>query len=319
MHRDDNKFLSDEQRATLDQIIAIQKERNERYNVHLLDKWFGLSRLHHPAFVGSFAITSPSIGQKWILKHYARDVGGGWATPSDLARDYIKVKYPDRRKRMTTAQYKDQFHNRRNAPFFANPVEYDDGYYIDLKSAYWSIILSVGWDVDYHAGRWLEVKSDNFDFPFPDDKLARNCLVSIGLNGKLQMWDGDKMNIQSKPNAYINMNLWTLVQDVLNGVAYDVVLAGADYVYTDGYICKAENLYSVTSAISRWGLHWGIKHQGEVTINSPACYRVGAYESKPFSKSRPRYVWNVDLVNSAWLRPRFMWWAVRRGIIDYIT
>lgn len=290
------------------QIIARQKERLEKYKTHVLDKWFPLNRLGVNAIVGSFAITSTESKQRWILKPYAVNVGGGVVTPADLARDYIAIRYGGMRRRVTTEQWKEFNNDKRMTPLYCMPNQYDMAYYIDLKSAYYQIMQSVGWDVDYMPNQWLSRATYNDDFPYPDNKLARNCLVSIGLTGNMTMWYADKKQFthKKKSNPFTNMMLWSLVQDILHAIAKEVIEHGAVYAYTDGYIVEEKHIHAVSRVLDSWLLPYGIKHKGKTDVKGTGAYKIGSHLSKPYNSSRRRYTDTIRNSDNTWLKANFV-------------
>jgi len=240
-----------------------------------------LYSIHDYTFIGSFAWTSQAGKWKIVASKNALKTSVGWQTPAELARDYIKVKYK-KPGRVTREQY-DEFMRKRAAPLLAIPGTYENSLYLDLKSAYWSILQVIGWDVDYYPGKWLGVKSDVRDFPYWKNKLSRNCLVSVGLTGMGKAWDGEKLVFHKKQNPYTNMMLWSCVQDVLNGVAYDMKRAGAVYAHTDGYIVEEKNYHSAMEVFDSWGLVGTVRSEGRHEVIT-----VGTYSSPQKAKQSTR-------------------------------
>lgn len=308
-------YLNDAARETLLAIVEAQKarEHNETYLVGRLPDYRGLPP---QTVLGSASYSSRLTRQTWLLETKAVDGGWGFTSPFHLAMAYLHHKYPHRKAgRLKSAQYADVVAVRRSAPLFAKPVRWIEGAYLDLKSAYWSIIQTVGWDVDYYPSKWLMKKSSNVDFPYPQHKLARNSLVSIGLPTQLVVWTGDKIEMVKRPNQWINVMLWSLVQDVLHGVAHDMVeRAGAYYVHTDGYIVGLDDLPKAMQVFADWGLPMSIKAQGEMRVSGVGAYAVGesigrakVVGEKPFSNLRPHH--------KDWLRKRIAYFA-ERSLVD---
>ncbi len=244
-------------------MVAALQDR-EQYEVHIKDRFPNLTTIHDPTFIGSFTWTCQSEKWKILNSKAAISTPGGWASPAELARIYVQTKYP-KRKRVTTDQYH-EIMKPRSQPLLAIPGTYGDCVYLDLKSAYWSILKVIGWDVEYFPNRWLGVRSDVSDFPFQEHKLARNSMVSIGLAGKANYWTGDKLISIRKGNGLVNMALWSAVQDTLNGIALDMEKAGAVYINTDGYIFRRENIEVAFEVAQSWGLELGIKEEGAADV-----------------------------------------------------
>lgn len=267
-------------------MIEAVKERNQGYEVVLLERFFDIRTLKYPTIIGTFGWTCPALMTKWLHQPFAINVGGGYETPGDIARDYIALKFPNRKPRVTSSQWQACIGERGIPPIFCIPSEFENGAYLDLTSAYWSILKVVGWDVNYNPGKWLSVNSDVLDFPYPHLKMARNCLVSMGLTNDVRNWDGMNLTLTRKPSKFINWVLWRLVADVLNGVATEMVQAGAVYVYTDGYIFPDDKVKDAFEIAESWGLPLSIKNSGKTIVKAAAAYQVGDKTSKPFTTTR---------------------------------
>lgn len=306
--------LSPEQYEMYLKMMILRAEKNEGYRVHLLARWFSIRRLTCPAIIGTFAVTSTQTKQRWMLERESYEFEGIRVTATDLARDYLKVKYGDQKRRITTAQYRDFYDDRRTAPVFAKPCELPKACYVDVKSAYWSILKAVGWDVDYMPGGWLKKKSSVLDFPFPDIKMARNCLVSVAANayGSMKIWTGEKFILKKSGNSFVNLMLWSLVMDVLHGIATECIGAGAVYCYTDGFICAESIAPQLQDIIHSWGMHSEIKYRGEAHVKGAASYRVGERKTAKYDLQRERSIRKIDeTVNISFLKQRMKWFSDR--------
>lgn len=295
-------------------MIERTRERLTGWETVLTDSFPALSTIHVPTIIGLFAWSSAAVKTRMLLKPHAWDYGGGWVTPGDIARDYLALKFPKRRARMTASQWGKIVPNRAQTPLYCEPCVLESGVYVDLKSAYWSILRAVGWDVNYNPALFLSPQSNVNDFPFPQHKMARNCLVSCGLSGNMRLWTGEKLIFSKKPNRFINLMLWKLVQDVLHGVALDCIDAGAVYAYTDGYIVPEDKVQKVFDAIWSWGLECGVKHTGKVTVNAPADYVFPNYKTNVRRTGKPVAFNNLYEPNREWLRWRFVRFADRGGV-----
>lgn len=292
-------------------IIFHMHEKLSVYETILLDRWFPITSLDVPAVIGSFCITSKQAKKRWIIRPQAHDIGAGWCTPGDIARDYLKVKFPNYKPRITTAQYQEVIAKKRLTPVYCEPFE-GDLVYVDIVSAYWNILRTTGWKPEYSPGRYLSREYDVTDFPYHYIKMARNSLVTVGMTGSIQIYDGrGNLKFVKRPNPFVNTMLWATVCDVLNGVAHDAIVAGAKYVYTDGYICHWYDAKDVIEAVERWGLPAQIKWQGRGVVKAPGAYRIGEHQSKPFELSRNRAVRAFNPVHVDWLRKKFREWSIR--------
>lgn len=255
-------------------IAARNQERTEKLTQLVVRQFPNLTDLTTPTVIGSFAWTSQTIQTKWYQQFHARNFGGGWTTPGDLARDYLAIKFPKRKARCTSRQWRECVQTQVDPPLFCIPERLKSACYLDLSAAYWQIVRAAGWDVDYCPEAWLGTGSEMIDWPYPSEKMARNCLVSVGQgDGTMSLWDGQKMIYTRKPNRFINKVLWRLVCDVLNGIALDMIQkAHAVYVYVDGYIIDQRYLGEAVEVAASWGVDFKIKHAGAADVRAPAAY-----------------------------------------------
>lgn len=128
------------------------------------------------------------------------------------------------------------------------------------------------------------------------------------------------MRFVKKPSKFVNLILWTLVQDVLNGVAADMVDVGAVYVNTDGYILPDDRLAAGFDVLNDWGLTGTIKNYGEAHVVSIGTYcfkdnygdrNTGTKMTENYRRNPNRLARGMNKIdkNAAeirqWLRPRF--------------
>lgn len=290
-------------------------KRREGYSTFLVDRYPNLSKIPENVILGSFSWFMLNTRRRLISKAFVRYVDGQPCTPSDLARDYLEFKYPQKL-RTTKTQWLESRKNRHH-PIFALPCKIEDAVYIDLKSAYWSILQVLGWDVDYMPGLFLGVNSLMSDFPFGDDKLARNCLVTAGLTTESRMWIGKKgyISVKKRGNKKTNRVMWMCVQDVLNGIAAECIQAGCVYVHTDGYICSRRDFSRVTSVLQSWALRYNIKYQGECTVYGAGCYDMPGHDRKGQYKSSISINTVYEPTRFEWFKKNFVKHAERVGQI----
>lgn len=293
----------------IEQMKEAAYERQQKFTITMVKDWPNLSRVDELTYLGSFSWTSPGERNRLLYEACVVNWGAGPQTPSEVVRDYLAVKYPERQ-RATTNQYH-KIMKHRSFPRMALRGDYYDMAYIDLKSAYWSILVAVGWDVDYNPGKWIGVKSTTLDFPLPDNKPARSALVTAGLASAMRVWNHQNLKWRHGQNKHINYGLWALVQDVLHGVAHDMVTLGAVYVHTDGYIIPQNRIGPALSVIDSWGLRAGIKAQGDAQVYGVGVYRVGVHSTKR-KKAMPleNHV-TIEPEFKDWLRGKFSRWAKR--------
>lgn len=287
-------------------------ERQQRYTYQTLDAWPSLLDNYPTTYLGSFSWTLPADKTRLLYMSAVVNWGAGPQTPSEVVRDYLGIKYPERL-RATTDQYK-KIMSHRSFPRMAIRGEYYDMVYLDLKSAYWSILTTVGWDVDYNPGKWIGVKSNTLDFPLPDNKAARSGLVSAGLSSAMRLWKNSQLSWQHGQNNHINYGLWAMVQDVLHGVADDMLGLGAVYVHTDGYIIPQSRVGEALTVCDQWGLRAGIKAQGDAQIFGVGVYRVGTHSTKRKKAIPLQNHISIEPQFKEWLQRKFRFWSRRREI-----
>lgn len=263
------------------------RESHANKRIDVVTKFPLLDTLTENVMLGSFSWYYPMSKRKEILRPYAYTFPEMISTPSELARTYLDIKYP--KQRATKEQITD-FRRVRSAPLYAQPIGYEQGCYIDIRSAYWQILQVVGWDVDYNPGKWLGKKGGMEDFPFPDFKLCRNCLVTAGLPSEASFWNADKHTFGTVKtfNKHLNLGVWALTMDILHCVAWDAIAAGACYVHTDGYITHYSRVQSVLDAVASWGLEARIKNAGRTIVYGVGSYEVGGKATKnPHTTTAP--------------------------------
>lgn len=280
----------------------------------IVDDFPKLSTVKTPIYLGAFSWAA--CLEKWriIPAHYVTEVDRFKLTPADIARDYIRAKYPKKHK-INTRQYQSTVAVHRAAPLYCVPCEIENAVYLDLKSAYWSILQVIGWDVDYSPFRFLGVNSTCQDFPFWKNKLARNCIVSVGLTGWGKKWTGEKLEFHRKSNPFVNLVLWSAVQDVLHSIAADMVDAGAVYVHTDGYIFPTDAMQNGLNVLASWGLVSHVRHVGNCRIFAVGTYEIGEHKIKTSLHRQGKPFSNIDGQYRVWLKPKFYHFAQKTRLI----
>lgn len=296
----------------LQRMNEIRREKNDGMTIEVVSRFPPLESLKGMTFIGSFAWTSKATKQKWIHEKHAYEFGAGLVTPADIARDYLDAKFEGKRLRCNSIQWREVVNKKRSAPLFADPCTLTKAYYIDLKSAYWQLLQIGGYDCDYSPQRFFSPRSDVYDFPFPEVKLARNCIVSMGLPSEINVWlpsYGFTRKKSGKGN--VNLILWGMVQDVLHGVSADLLRgAGAKYVNTDGYIIPFDRLSEANAILDSWGLFSVIKHEGRAEIRGAGDYDIGGRKSNRL-RTIPRPFSHIKPVAIDWLRGKIKFWSKR--------
>jgi hypothetical protein len=269
--------------------------------------------LTETTILGSYSYSKLSSRTRIVVKKDCVTLDGDLIeTPSAIARDYLREKYK-RGPIIKSVQAAALMDSLYGVPNYAKPRLFEHGFYVDIKSAYWSIMKISGWNVDYWPGKWLSIGTPPDDFPFYNHKIARNCLVSAGVPSKILRYTPrgqfDEMRVGS-PLA--NISLFKLIQDVLNSIAEESIAAGAIYVNTDGFIAPNENIAAkIINIIEDWGLVASIKGEGEGGVKGAGAYKVGNAESVPWSLREDNAP--IKAIHAPhhrrWLKKAFSFWS----------
>lgn len=289
------------------------RERHEKQTIEVVDTFPLLNNVSDNVILGSFSWYWMNAKKKELLRPFALQFDDVITTPSEIGRTYLELKYG--RQRATSEQIK-YFKVHRSAPLYAKPHNYESGVYIDIRSAYWQILQIVGWDADYNPARWLGKGTPMDDFAYADIKLSRNCLVTAGLPSDATFWKGEKQVFErlSTHNRVANLGIWALIMDILHGVAWDAIRAGATYAHTDGYICDVARTDAVITAIREWGLEARIKKVGASKV-----YGVGSYTFGNEATKNPKQVHDYDGLllppHYAWLKRKVKFFSERTTFV----
>jgi hypothetical protein len=309
------------------EVLSVLSERvNDRR-----DKWYTTEKqslppiesLRETTIIGAFSYCLMSSRERMIKKPDCIPVTEILETPSAIARDYLMLDYK-RGPRARSTQIDCIKEGLRPLPNFAKPCHFEHGYYVDVRAAYWSIMLVVGWNVDYWPEKWLSRGRAPERFPYPDHKIARNCLVSAGLSDKVPIYKPSEKEFTElhRGNPLANLSLMRLISDVLQAIAATAVEMGVSYVNTDGYICPNDVcLSNVMNLVREWGLVPSVKYSGSGGVFSSGAYKVGRHRSG-LTKYRqmespiigifpPRY--------SAWLQRSFTFWAAKSNLTKFVN
>lgn len=278
-----------------DRITAVLLEKHEKKDTTMLARFPPITELR-PCYLGSHSLTGLDKSWRYLSKASSVNLGELYTTEPELGRAYLTIKYP-KRPPINRVQKRLVIEDNFRPPLYAVPGPWGECAYVDIVSAYWSIMSPVGWDVDYCPGRYVGQRSEMHDFPFPDRKLARNSMAVAGIAGNLTIWDGTGIKTVKGGGRHTNKIIWAYIMDVLNGVAHELYYeCQAKYCMTDGYIIPIEHVARAQQIIGEWGLPSSIKAQGQTDIKAVAAYRVGEHTSKPYlmtNRDRPSFVVNT--------------------------
>lgn len=276
-------------------VLTMLRERAEER----ASKWKGIEvidlpdpfQLRERAILGSYSYTLQINRIRLLRKYTLIGLGHGVKeTPSTIARDYLTLTYK-RSPKITHEQAiaigafdTEEKKNLKPYPLYAVPGKYEHGFYIDIKSTFWSVLKIAGWNVDYYPGEWISAGRKPNDFPFPDHKQARSCLVSVARPGKIVFYVPHGQFEERKVGSHIiNLSISKLISDVLNSIASEAVTLGAVYANTDGYICPNEHVAAhVAQMVLDWGLEPRVKAEGRGAVKGIGSYKVGDTISEPY-------------------------------------
>ena len=290
--------------------------RRETYKSFLVGGFKPLSEETEPFIMGTYSRTFLSARERSILHPKTLMIGDLEESPTTLARDYITSKFGKGR-RMTGAAAEAMRGAR--VPVLAVPCRFDYGYYVDIEAAWWNIQLAAGWNADYNLGHWWSLGEQPLDFPYPDSKIARSALVTLGEARGLRVFypQRQEVRIQDKWNHLTNHHLFYSICHVLTCIAFEIITrAGAcAYINNDGYIiCGTRQKDIACDIINSWGLTPRIKLEGPGWVSSVGGYRVGPHRSARDSKMLTGAMGiQLDVAKNCfgWVKERFVKMARR--------
>lgn len=312
----------------LNQMIDKAQTRREKWATTLTLKLPSPQTMRETVIVGSFTRVGLNSRRRILLEPATVLLSPDLKeAPSAAARDYLNIIYK-KSPRIFYSQLQKLKGQLKYAPVLATPQDFDYGFYIDIKSTYWDILNIIGWNLDYNPGKWLMQGRPPFDFPFGDHKTSRNCLVSSSqvtqdmlkkpkMTNEILIYQPDKgFNAKQTGNNLINIQLSTIIFDILNSISEQAKQAGAIYINTDGFIAPDYNAgVRISQVILNWGLIPRVKEEGPGFVLGPGTYKVGSKISElvkarshtqPFDNiSPPRY--------SSWLEKNFSFWAANKS------
>ena len=286
----------------LDMIAEKSHKRRVRYKHSEVDELPAPEWLNETCVVGTYSLVTFSSRQRFIYKPSCIPVNGVVETPPTIARDYLGITY----KKSPPAKHEQVVRLRnhlRPPPLFVDPGFHEEGWYLDIRRCYWSIMLAFGWNVDYYPGRWLATGQPPDDFPFPNEVVARNSLVSACRTSQFDLWTPEGEKRVSRGNHLMNYQLLGLISDILHAIASIAKKAGAIYIGTDGYILTTvQALNTVAQAIADFGLSSAVKAHGMTDVHAPGDYKVGRKRTRVFAREDTSYNNVREVAERKWLQ-----------------
>lgn len=349
-------FLSERELTAARQAVFGQlRERSVKratdYDVRVVNDFSDMYRVWlEPTILGSYTHTYLGRSDRREIRLETQngicavDMGDGvWDSPTTLSRDYIKETFPRYRNKCNKKNGQADLLRGARMPQYAHPCTFEQGYYVDIKSAWWAAQLRIGWNVDYWPGRFLFPGLSPFDFPFHESryKVARSALVTIARDCHLNIFhpalpptehtatflQGKKPPLemsrkggsQFRFNAILNWNIYAIIADVLQSIAHEARQRLGDrliYWNTDGAIVTdAAARDGLIELIADWGFQSSIKGAGPGLVRGSGTYIVGEMWSDRLivrpNESDSMTGGTLGAVTAEWLKPR--WVAILRG------
>jgi hypothetical protein len=259
---------------TEDDMNALLDERRKRYKTSVLDRFPPITSVKEMTYVASYTWSLSVRKARWLAESTVIEPFGYPQTAGEIARDYLTVKFPKRLRAREAQRQLITLH--RAPPLFAMPRAFQNMAMVDLKSAYWSILNIVGWDVDYWPGVFLHPGTTPFDYPGEPYKTARVALVTAGLSCRSLIWTGEQFKTQNMRNQHINYGIWSVVQDTLHACAQVAIRHQAIYVHTDGYIVPMTEVKPlINDLFAECRLVARVKNYGAGEVYGIGCYDIG--------------------------------------------
>lgn len=206
-----------------------------------------------------------------------------------------------------------------SAPSYARVGAYRRMVYLDVKSAYHSIYRRLWWDVECLPGTaWASGTISLADFPYPDDRNARNALIGIAASRKVVLWRHGVPKVVNTVGGLQNPHLAQAVWLILHYVAVVAVQHGAVYWHIDGGILPVDAVEAVYRIVRRTV---GLTVRPKSSVGNVVVYGVGVYDGRGKggmgkASKLVQYVRHVGSFNN--LRPDWAYWAAAhyRRLLD---
>lgn len=289
------------------EILARWKSRQEKYKTILRHSLPEARVLNEPYFRGTYSVTLTQTRTRFVLPRHLCVLQEVSETPTAAARDYLVVKYKKpRRVNPKFAREIETDFARTAFPLYAKPRELMRGFYVDITKAFFSILQMVGWNVAYCPQRYLSAGTPPTDFPFVENAVARDMLVSAAASKFISLWMPTRPSEHARFFSRLyNPQINLLVRDVLHACAQDAVRAGAIYVAMDGYIAPDEkSALAIIDACAQWGLHARVKAEGAGRVNGIHSYTVGEKYTLRQTSAHAERSFLKEIPYARWLKAR---------------
>jgi len=227
-------------------------------------------------------------------------------TRGQVARDYLKVKYGKKLPLRARGAQIRSWGDAMSAALYAKSGWTENMVYADIKSAYWSILSIVGYDVEWWPERFLGVASSVADFPLWEDKTARSAITATGIMNTSDIYNYGKFERVAQKNVYQNLSLWNLTHTILHMCAGWARSLGGVYFNTDGAIIPRRALDDYTALLAGVGLRCGVKGEGVCHVRGAGAYKIGHLKSGHYARVTDHDHDNLVSVNAAWYQARLL-------------
>ncbi len=217
------------------------------------------------------------------------EIDGAPLTVAEMAKLRLLQEIDRGRRWRWKREQRDLLESEARIPQYVSPCRLEQGAYIDISGAYWTIYSRFLF-ADYFPGRYLLRPRLLPDFSdLQGEKAVRNAVFGLMRATKGIQFTETQAKLVSIRNPLYHPSLSLLTYDILNAVALEMIRgAGAVYVNTDGYIVPVHRLPTAVEILESWGFRWKIEAQGETHVVAVGCYRVGEKVSEPYRQHRIR-------------------------------
>jgi len=262
-----------------------------------------------PGTVLGGATWSRRGGTRWVIQPELCVIEGIGVTHMDLARFWLRETYrlPIRRRQAEDRQ------DWAPVPLLARQTRLGDGAYVDIRSAYRSIVERTGWDAEYWRGRYMTLRPVALD---ELTKLAYSSLVAIAARPytSLRRWNGSQIELIRTRNLYSNSSIYRLVRDALWGVYSDIADEVDLYYYnTDGCIVRSRDVAAVIGVMEWWGFEARVKAEGEIVVYGHGSYSINGSRTRRWTHALRPPTRQMSRSDREWLRSRLRYAAALRA------
>lgn len=316
IQRATKREIDQARKKTADALEQKALTRRDRYRVTERTRLNPQRIYDEPYFLSRYAHTLTKSRQRFLAAPLALRVGNTIESPTTLARDYLKLTYvraPGLRGIARTI-IPEAMKRTPALPLYAEPCKFREGFYLDVYHCYFSILLTVGWNVAYVPRKYFLAGLPPLDFPFPEHSVARNSLVSCSMHSDIVRFIPPKPTAQSigSYNPVLNETITVLIRDVLHAIAWQARALGAVYWHTDGCIAPSQqSAEAIEQMVGDWGLEITYKAIGPGQVWGVGSYCVGDKTTVRQVEARG-YDGLIELDYARWLQTRFSRFASMR-------